>query len=79
MARRSTSATTSERQTPYACPVDGLALREHPPSAPIPAEYRHSRRRIRRSSIRSLWIWQAVGESHRRAILRARLERGIAA
>lgn len=73
------STAVAERPAPYLCPVDGLALDEHPPSAPIPPEYVEARALIRRALFRSIAIWPHVGPRHRRAIVRARTERGVAA
>lgn len=79
MPRSAPNAAVMERPPPYVCPVDGLVLDQHPPSGPIPPEYVEARAVIRRSLFRFVAIWPLVGPNHRRAIVRARIERGVTA
>lgn len=59
------------------CPVDGLALSEHPPSTPPCRAYTEGRKRLRPSAVPL--PWPDLSDVHRRAIQRARRERqGVA-
>lgn len=60
------------------CPVDGHPYTAHPPGVPPTPRYRAARDAIV-TAMAMVIYWPGITDAHRRAILRARRERQVAA